>query len=454
MKITLLSLLFVLFTSIYADSDPLSLTKANWKGHKRLYHEGYSIIPSTEKSLEFIYQKSLFESGESIARAQQGMHETGQELKKAPSELYQGAKEVGTNILKSGTKANKKLEDALKEKSKAQGKLSKEQIKRAWGEFVLGYREILPREKSGWMDFKNYISSNFKLSAKEMDDLDQWLWNDGATINKAKSAWGDSLIRAQKEFEESYQKSGERENSFLALGDILLGYGKAIYYGLFRPSGTQVSNAVKIGAKALAHSLIGSAVIVKNIFLTTGRVFYFVAESGYYIIAPSAKASIYATLSLFNSTSSLLLKGTAPGLYVANQVALTTVATTSGATYFTIGMAGETLKDTALLTYHLGRGVGEIALNQGQSAISLGYNLITALPAQMAMGVGTATLFLAWDGPRLVLYSFKHQDNLLLPKDVVIDKEKAKIKGTWTELTDDPKIIDGLLDKMKSGEAN
>lgn len=454
MKWFFLVLMIAVSSDLCAESGVLSLTKANWKGHLRLYQEGYSIIPSTEKSLQFIFQKTVVESGQSVLRAQQEMQKVGHNLKVVPAELYDGAKELGGTISERNGKANQNLENELKKISKAQSDLSKEQIKEAWGELVLGYREILPQEKSGWLDLKNYLAANLKLSKNELENLDRWLWSEGNAFDRAKNSWGESLSRAQREFENSYIKSGERNNSFMALGDIIVGYSKAIYYGIFRPSGAQVANGIKIGSKVLTHSLVGSAVVAKNIFLTSGRVFYYVAESGYYVIAPSAKASLYATLSLFNSTSSIFLKGTAPGLYVANQVAIKTVATTVSATYFSIGIAGETIKDTALFTYHLGKGVGEIALNQGQSAISLGYNLITALPAQMAMGVGTATLFLAWDGPRLVLYSFKHHDQLLLPKDVVIDKEKAKTKGTWTEVTDDSKIIDGLLEKMSKEEKN
>lgn len=447
MKFAILSLFVLLSTVISAQVDSLSITKANWKGHKRLYHEGYSIIPSTEKSLEFIYQKSVVESSEQIQKTQAGWQKTGKGLKHAPVELYQDAKNVGEVIYSSGTKANKKLELAFKEQSAKQSKLSKEQIKIAWGELILGYRQVLPREKNSWKDLSTYIEKNFNLTREELSDLDQWFWKDGASFTKAKRAWEGSLQRAILEWQESYDQSGKRDNSFYALGDILWGYSKALYYGIFRPSGTQVANALKIGAKTLTHSMIGSAVIAKNIFLTTGRVFYFVSESGYTVIAPSAKASIYATLSLFNASSSLALKTTAPGLYVANQVALTSASTATGVTYFSVGMGGEVLKDTALLTYHLAKGTGMIALNQGQSAMSLGYNLVTALPSQMAMGVGTATLFLTWDGPRLVLYAFKHQDQLLLPKDVVVDREKAKAKGEWIEVTDDQKIIDGLLDQ-------
>jgi hypothetical protein len=55
------------------------------------------------------------------------------------------------------------------------------------------------------------------------------------------------------------------------------------------------------------------------------------------------------------------------------------------------------------VTYDAVKGATKVVINQTASGIVLGYNALTALPMHALFGVEDAAVFLAWDGPRLVV---------------------------------------------------
>jgi hypothetical protein len=55
------------------------------------------------------------------------------------------------------------------------------------------------------------------------------------------------------------------------------------------------------------------------------------------------------------------------------------------------------------VAYDAVKGATKVVINQSASGIVLGYNALTALPVHALMGVEDAAVFLAWDGPRLVV---------------------------------------------------
>jgi hypothetical protein len=49
------------------------------------------------------------------------------------------------------------------------------------------------------------------------------------------------------------------------------------------------------------------------------------------------------------------------------------------------------------------KGATKVVINQAASGIVLGYNALTAIPTHTLLGVADTAVFLAWDGPRLVI---------------------------------------------------
>jgi len=91
-------------------------------------------------------------------------------------------------------------------------------------------------------------------------------------------------------------------------------------------------------------------------------------------------------------------------------------------------------------------------INQASSGVVLGYNALTAIPTHLVMGVEDMAVFLAWDGPRLVIAKAggklktggKDQPTLGdLPVGTVVDLEKLEqSQGIKTEvISTDPPVI-------------
>jgi hypothetical protein len=148
---------------------------------------------------------------------------------------------------------------------------------------------------------------------------------------------------------------------------------------------------------------------------------------------------------------------------VANQVAFTSAAAVAGGAQ----IAGNTLassgKYVALVTYDLGKGGTRVLINEAQSGVVLGYNALTALPAQTLLAIPNAAVFLAYEGPKLVIVKATgalkpapKQDGAPpttadLPVGTVVDlKALQQQPGVQVEtVTDDPEVTHAVVERMK-----
>src|SRR6185295_4413654 len=53
---------------------------------------------------------------------------------------------------------------------------------------------------------------------------------------KAGPVWHAGFETAKRDFNEGYERSGEKSNSLTALGPLLAGWGRAIFQGLLKPA--------------------------------------------------------------------------------------------------------------------------------------------------------------------------------------------------------------------------
>jgi hypothetical protein len=123
-----------------------------------------------------------------------------------------------------------------------------------------------------------------------------------------------------------------------------------------------------------------------------------------------------------------------------------------------------TTVDTAayvgLVTYDGVKGVTKVVINQASSGVVLGYNALTAVPTHLVMGVEDMAVFLAWDGPRLMIAAasgkLKTGDGLDqptigdLPVGTVVNMKKLEqSQGTKIEvLSTDPAVIRDVLERL------
>ena len=146
-----------------------------------------------------------------------------------------------------------------------------------------------------------------------------------------------------------------------------------------------------------------------------------------------------------------------------NQVAVTVVSPVAGAGKSVIAGAVDTGVYAAQVSYDLIKGVTKVTLNQAQSGIVLGYNALTALPTQLLLGTANSIVFLAYDGPRLVVASVKGEvqwtnkdgskNNMpvqSLPVGSVLDLDAiSKEAGIEVQIiSDDPGVVQKVLEKL------
>ena len=116
------------------------------------------------------------------------------------------------------------------------------------------------------------------------------------------------------------------------------------------------------------------------------------------------------------------------------------------------------IKYVAFVSYDAVTGISKVTINQASSAVVLGYNALTALPAHIFMGAVDGAVFLAYDGPRLVIAYAKGEiksDNNQsvrvdsLPVGSVVDLQLLEKEGIDIKtLSDDPAVINKVLEQL------
>ena len=123
--------------------------------------------------------------------------------------------------------------------------------------------------------------------------------------------------------------------------------------------------------------------------------------------------------------------------------------------------AVDTTTYVGLVTYDATKGVTKVVINQAVSGVVLGYNALTAIPTHLVLGVEDTAVFLAWDGPRLMIAAAsgklkiggdaKEQPTLGdLPVGTAVDLKKLEqLHGIKAQIiSTDPAVIRGVLDKL------
>lgn len=449
-------------------SDIIPITAANLRGQQSVYREGYLIVSSTEKAFAYAKEHSITSSGSAMRQmgADIARHsaERGSGIATAPSAGVQ----TGAKVLGRGT-ALTKSELALAHEA-AQGELdyANRGMQRAWERLVKGNMTLTERTESDREALRSLAGGYFDRLGSDWSNLDELTERAKSTMSTGIEArWSDSFAEARADFNRAYERSGTRGNSLAGLGDIFVGYVSALYSGAVKPA----TRAAVQGGEATAK--VGTDVVflpVTYAFIVTGRTVTSVGMSLYYttamgvrLVSPTVEGGLLAGMSM-------LAYGAVPVTYAAggavgavNQVAVTAAAPVAGVGYAAGSAVAETGVYAVQVSYDLATGVAKVTMNQAQAGIVLGYNALTALPFQTVVGAANGVIFLAWDGPRLVVASAKGEVQWRddggarggvpvqsLPVGTVVDLDALrKEPGVTVEtLSDDPQVVEKVLEKL------
>lgn len=441
---------FILFTlSLFFSSagytktieNTLEVSRKNLAGHKTLYNEGWFIVTSSKDAIETARQNSI-SSAQAMTQALNNLASRRQDLKQKISEILEKSSSDSQKFKKTGHETSSYIKSESNKVSKVSWDISKEMYAKAYTAFTIGYLELRQRNKSDWEELKKINSDFAKRTTHTYNDREIKIimesFYDEAEKKSNEGLWTKSLTQAKDKFNESYQESGTKSNSFMGLKSVIGGYFSALYHGIISPSGQTASQAIKKTGSVITGGVLGLIKVGGDVVFTTGLNVFYASKLGYRVISPSLEGGYLASIALVSTAATPLIYTIGNGLGTLNQVAVTTATPLVGTGEFVVASTFETAKHAALMTYDLTSSAGKTVVNTSESLVVLGYNAISALPTQTLLAAGNAAIFLAYDGPHLAIVALRGEiDGVPInqaPVGTVFDAKKIKNENIQIEI--------------------
>jgi len=441
----------------------IPVTMANLRGHQSLYKEGWFVITSSEQALNYAREKSIISSRQALHSAAQSIAARNKDFSEKLQTHWQGSLSLGKQTFETGTEISETILEASKKLSTQQIQWGKAGLEESMQRFIKGYMYLGERTENTRETLASQPGDYFTHLKKDFSNI----YNLSEKIQKEYSAeindtWDSAFQEAANSFNEEYEKSGESSNSLDGLLHILQGYAKGLYHGLLKPTAITGKETVSAGARRGAQIVFlptaTSISVTGRTIEAIGTTVFYTGKLGVEIVSPTVEAGLLSGMSMLSLASAPLTYVTGTAVGAVNQVAFTAatpVATTGSAA---LRSTAETGKHVAFITYDAIAGTSKVVINQTSSAMVLGYNALSALPAHLFMGAVDSAVFLAWDGPKLVIAyakgEIKNSDADSLPIDTlpvgsVVDLKNIQTEGVEVEiLTDDPAVINKVLEQI------
>jgi|JI8StandDraft_1071087.scaffolds.fasta_scaffold01136_4 hypothetical protein len=438
------------------DAKPQTFKKiapltANALGaRKNLDEKGWLMVPPGTKSVEEVFEAGRMSSKVAKAMIFTNMKKRSQDLPENIGNTMKSINENAASLRSAGTKNSASIFEFSYQLASLEWEISKKLNGEAANSFIDGYVYLADRDsedRKQLMDAWTDLNQGRKEFTGGLNDLFiDTIWKNQ---NKLTDVWRNSFNRSVKGFIEEYDESGNRENALIAMWDIFQGY-------------TIAAKEILISPLYKTTTAVGETLVVNGIFvpvshattfsgqalITTGMVVYYPTKLGYRIISPSLEAGFLGTIGLAT------LSTTAPTIVGGSSLSAFNQVTTMAAGYGGEAVAqtgGVTYQGTAYATglvYDFAAGTAESSLYALKSGIILSYTALTVLPAHLLLSVPDGTIFLAYDGPRVVIAvvrgNYAGFDDL--PTGTIINLEKAKKSGKVEILSTDRELIKKVID--------
>ncbi|HEY0665610.1 MAG TPA: hypothetical protein VGD24_06060 [Gallionella sp.] len=449
-------------------AEIIPITESNLRGQQSLYREGWFVVSSTEKAFSYAKEHSITSSGQALSRA---IADAGGHTEKYGENLVGAAKggvQTGADVYTSGTKFSKQELAFTAGLVKSEWDYGSKNMSLAWERFVKGNMSLTQRTEEDRKALKAVPGNWYKDLKSDFRNLNEL--TDEATnaiSSNIEGRWDEAFEEARLDFNDSYQQSGTRGNALSGLGDIMVGYVKVLYSGLVKPASRTAVQGAEVTAKGVTNVVflpVSKLLIVSGRTIqSTGLSLYYATSMGVKLVSPNVEGGLLTGLSMLSYGAIPVTAAVGGATGVANQVAVTAATPVAGAGKAIAVGAAETGVYAAQVSYDLLKGAAKVTMNQAQSGIVLGYNALTALPTQTMLSAANGIVFLAYDGPRLVVASArgevqwsdkngdKHSTPVQsLPVGSVVDLD-ALSKESSVQLqviSDDPQVVQKVLKKL------
>jgi hypothetical protein len=448
--------------------DVIPLTMGNLRGHKMLYNEGWLVVTSSRKALEFAKEHAIVSSGDALKEAATSAAGRGKDYKANIASDAKGAVEGGKRVVASGTELTGDIWQKTHQAGKAELAYTSETFRKAGESFIQGNlslgkrtaedrKELAALPGNYFTDLKDDFSNIFELTSTANDKF----------AGKIETGWDKAFDKAASEFKKEYDRSGESQNTLTALGPILYGYLKSIYHGIVAPSSKTI---VKTGASAVTYAgaygvflpIASTAVVTGRTIQSVGLTLYYTGKTGIKIVSPTIEGGLLAGMSVLSLSTVPVTYAVGGTLGAVNQVAFTAAGPVAGTAQGVATTGIDTATYVGLVAYDGVKGTTKVVINQASSGVVLGYNSLTAVPTHLVMGAFDTAVFLAWDGPRLVIATAKGKIKTGsdagadgptlgdLPVGTVVDMKKLEqnqgIKANV--ISTDPAVIRDVLERL------
>lgn len=444
--------------------DVIPLTMGNLRGHKMLYNEGWHIVSSSRQALEYAERKAIVSSGEALRKARKSAARRTEGLAKDVSADIKEAFKTGKDLVTGGTELTGDILAATHRAAKAEAAYGSERFQKAAEAFVKGNLSLAQRTEEDRKELAALPGSYFRSLKRDFSNIMELTSSANEKFaGRIELSWESSFKRASEEFRSEYARSAEKPNTLAALGPILYGYLKSFYHGLVAPSSKSIVKAgATTGAYAVFLPAAGSAVVAGRTIQSVGLTFYYAGKTGFKLVSPTIESGLLAGLSVLSLSAAPVTYAVGGAAGAVNQVAFTAGGPALGMLEGTVMTAADTASYVGLVVYDSVKGTTKVVIHQASAGVVLGYNALTAVPVHLLLGIEDAAVFLAWDGPRLVIAAAQGKIRSGgnggtagptlgdLPVGTVVDMKKLEqSQGTKVEvLSTDPAVIRDVLERL------
>lgn len=445
-----------------AVTELIPLTMGNLRGHKLLYDEGWYVVTSSRRALQYAKEKSMDSSAEALRKVRRDAERRSGTYAADLSGGVKGAAASGRELLREGTERSSAILAGTDKLARKELAYADQFFREGMDSFIKGNLSLGKRTAQERAELRGLPGNYYRTLKDDFSNIRELTAKvNDSFANKIEPGWDTAFAEAGRQFREEYERSGREKNSLMALGPILSGYLKSLYRGLAVPASKSL---VKGGAKGATGGLFlpvaGVTTIAGRTVESVGLTFYYTGKTAVKIVSPTVEGGLLSGLSL-------LSLGAVPTTYVTggtmgaiNQVAFTAAAPGYSIAKGTATSAVDTAKYVSFLAYDGISGTTKVVINQAQSGVVLGYNALTAIPAHLLTGAMDSAIFLAWDGPRLVVAAAQgrlkggNRENSPamgdLPVGSVVDLKRLSDEGgvAVTIISDDPAVVGPVLENL------
>lgn len=445
--------------------DVIPLTSANLRGHRMLYDEGWYVITSSRKSLEYAKEKSISSSRVAMQDASRRLATHSAGYKTGLGTDLQRSYDTGKSLMQSGTERSGEILDRTKSMTQAEWTYATGHFGEAWEELIQGNLSLGKRtqqDREALLALPGHEFASLKSDFSNIWEITKVIHENFS--GRIQVSWDAAFERAGRDFRTEYERSGEQSNSLRALGPILQGYLKALYHGGLAPAAKTIVRTSARGTGAATGAVFlpvaTTSVVTGRTIQSAGMTLFYTGKTGIKLISPTVESGLLTSLAIL-SVGSIPATATGGTMFGAvNQVAFTTAGPMAAAGEAATFTTFDTGKYVGFVTYDALAGATKVAINQASSGVVLGYNALSALPAHLFMGAEDAAILLAWEGPKLLIVKatgrLKSKSGQAdssagdLPVGTVVNlKQLQSTDGITVEvLSEDPKQIRDVLQQL------